>query len=271
MRQSYLRGQLAPGRRGPGGERVGRGRAQSLDFDGISPYAVGDDVRAIDWRATARTRHPQVKRFLAQSHRGRMLVADLSGDLYFGTRERLMAKTVALAAGYLAWEALILHEPLGLSVPQVALVEPRRGRRHLLRLLDVLKAAYDNPAPRTNLALATSAASAQMRSGDELCVISDFAEPLEPFLAATRPLAEMRTLRAFVVEDALLRQPLQPGVYPARDSAAGRRHIFRIGARTAATAEDASAAARALQAEKLRDAGWRVHDATDLLPRKPAM
>src|SRR6056297_3988092 len=50
MRPLRVSGPFARGRRGPGGERAGRGHAVSLHFEGIAPYAPGDDVRWIDWR-----------------------------------------------------------------------------------------------------------------------------------------------------------------------------------------------------------------------------
>ena len=59
------------------GERIGRGWAQTLDFDGISPYQSGDDVRWIHWLATARSGQVQMRRFAAESHRARMIVVDL--------------------------------------------------------------------------------------------------------------------------------------------------------------------------------------------------
>ena len=50
-----LRGTLAPGERFPTGMRPSRRRAQGVDLDSIGPYVVGDDLRFMDWRATART------------------------------------------------------------------------------------------------------------------------------------------------------------------------------------------------------------------------
>ena len=104
VRPHHVRGPFVRGERVPVGERPGRGRAPGLDFDGISPYIHGDDVRWIDWRATARSAEVQVRRFAAQSHRARMIVLDLHAELYFATRRRLMAKTAVLVAARLAWE-----------------------------------------------------------------------------------------------------------------------------------------------------------------------
>ncbi len=265
-RPLHLRGPLAPGQRMPGGERSGRGRAQGFDLDGVGPYTPGDDVRWIDWRATARSGTPKSKRFLAHSHRARMIVPDLAADLRFGTRVRLMLKTVALAAAHLAWESLILAEPVGLALPGETAVEPRRGRRHLLRLLVMLRAAHDRTTGREALAAAVNEASGMVGRRDEVCVISDFAG-VSGFVSESRALAEIRTLRAFLVEDPLSHRPLPRGVYPARNPADGARRAFRIGPRAAAMSEEIAGACRAETVRQLRDGGWEVRNALDLLPR----
>jgi len=142
VRPAWLRGEPPPGRRGPDGERAGRGRARSLDFDGIGPYAPGDDVRRIDWRATARSGRVQVRQFAARSRRVRMVVLDLHAGLWFGARTRLMAKTAALTAARLAWESCALNERVGILLPGAEAMGVRRGRRHVLRLLDRLRREY---------------------------------------------------------------------------------------------------------------------------------
>ena len=97
----HVRGKLPAGRRGPEGDRPGLGRSTTLDFDGLSPYVPGDDVRAIDWRATMRSGQTIMRRFAAGSHRAHVLVVDLRPDLYFGTEERLMSED-GLPGGRLA-------------------------------------------------------------------------------------------------------------------------------------------------------------------------
>ena len=46
-----------------GGGRPSHSRGQGLDFDDLRAYVPGDDVRAIDWNVTARTREPFVRRY----------------------------------------------------------------------------------------------------------------------------------------------------------------------------------------------------------------
>lgn len=273
----HCRAPRGPGSRIGGGERLGAGWARSLDFDGIGPYSVGDDVRWIHWRATARSSRVQVRRFAAESHRARMIVADLDPALCFGTRERLMVKTVALIAARLAWEALAAQEPVGLAVDDdPAEAGPRRGKRHVLRLLARLQAryAYVCHQQETQGAVAIPAVltgvSLPLRRGDEICLVSDFGNLDSTFARASIALAATRTLRAFVVEDPLFRAAPPPGRYPLRHpttsvpvSAVFRRH------EVPATRETIRRLRRERR-RRLEDCGWAVEDALDLLPRDRA-
>ena len=38
---------------------------RSLEFDELRPYVPGDDVRDIDWKASARSGHVLIKRFVS--------------------------------------------------------------------------------------------------------------------------------------------------------------------------------------------------------------
>ena len=251
----HVRGRLQAGHRGPDGERPGRGRANSLDFDGLALYLPGDDVRTIDWRATNRTGQTVVRRFAAASHRAHMLVVDLRADLMFGTSGIVMAKTACLAAAWLAWKSLTLNEPVGLTVGDET-IAPRRGRRHVLRLLDRLADAY-SVTNKTEAHVDCEAAAALIGRKDELCIISDLPSDPEPFVVAGRALSRIRVLRYVLVEDPVLTEPLPPGRYPIRGSD-GRRQVFRIGK---ARPPDLGIENR------LRDAGWMIERARDFLPR----
>lgn len=49
---------------------------RTLDFDELRPYVPGDDVRDIDWKATARSGAVLIKRFVSETHHKVLLVAD---------------------------------------------------------------------------------------------------------------------------------------------------------------------------------------------------
>ncbi len=253
----HVRGRLTPGQRGPDGDRPGRGRSTTLDFDGLSPYVPGDDVRAIDWRATMRSGQTVMRRFAAASHRARMLVVDLRSDLYFGTAVQTMAKTACLSAAWLAWNAVVLHEPVGLSVGSTT-IRPRRGRRHVLRLLDVLAEAYSDEARSGERPFDCEAAAALVGQKDEVCLISDLPTDPQPLATVGRALSRSRVLRFVLVEDPFVTRVPAAGRYPVRGPD-GRRQVIRVskGKPLDPTTET-----------RLRDAGWTVERALDLLPRR---
>ncbi len=254
-----VRGGLAAGQRMPSGTRPGKGRAHSLDFDGISPYVPGDDVRWIEWNSSLRTGVTQMRRFAAESHRARMIVLDLRSDLYFGATDRLMAKSAGLVAAWLGWESLALQEPVGLIVPEQVEIAPRRGRRHLLALLDAITRAYRHPSENSGVDHALDAASLALGRGDEICLVSDLPVDPAPLADQARRLSRLRQLRLYLVEDRAFLSAPRAGRYPSRGPD-GQRHAPVIGPKGAS---DGGTDRR----RALRDAGWDIVSAADILPR----
>ena len=58
------------------GGRYALVHTRSLEFDDLRRYVPGDDVRDIDWRATARSGHVLIKRFVSEKHHKILVVAD---------------------------------------------------------------------------------------------------------------------------------------------------------------------------------------------------
>jgi uncharacterized protein (DUF58 family) len=60
------------------GRAAVRTRGQGTEFDSLRDYVEGDDVRSIDWRATARRRDLVVRTWQPEQHRRVVLVVDTS-------------------------------------------------------------------------------------------------------------------------------------------------------------------------------------------------
>lgn len=58
------------------GEKITRGRGQGTEFDSLREYVVGDDIRSIEWRATARAEHVVVKTWRPERDRRVLCVLD---------------------------------------------------------------------------------------------------------------------------------------------------------------------------------------------------
>jgi uncharacterized protein (DUF58 family) len=84
-------------------------RGQGTEFDSLREYALGDDVRSIDWRASARAEHVMVRTWRPERDRRVLIVLDTSrwaagrvGDqtrLEAGIEVALLLGAVAAAGG----------------------------------------------------------------------------------------------------------------------------------------------------------------------------
>lgn len=88
------------------GEYAAITAGRSLDFDDLREYIPGDEVDDIDWKATARTGHPLVKRYKQTRRHDVYLAVDtgrgMAAAAEGGTSKRDIAILIAGTLGYLA-------------------------------------------------------------------------------------------------------------------------------------------------------------------------
>ena len=84
--------------RGESGNWLGSGVGNSIDFHDHRPYLPGDDPRAIDWQAYARTGHYTMKLYREEVSPRVDLVLDVSGSMTFDAAKRRRRRG-ALKAG----------------------------------------------------------------------------------------------------------------------------------------------------------------------------
>jgi uncharacterized protein (DUF58 family) len=84
-----------------------------VEFETVRPYVVGDDVRYIDWRVTARIGKPQVKTFRAESDRNVLIVVDANAYMRFGTRGTFKSVQAARTAALLCWKSVQQQDRVG--------------------------------------------------------------------------------------------------------------------------------------------------------------
>ena len=95
------------------GNYLARTKGKGMEFDEVRHYQTGDDVRAIDWRVTARTGKTHTKLFREEVERPVLVATDLSANMQFGSQ--LLYKTVQAAhlAALVAWHAKSRGDRLG--------------------------------------------------------------------------------------------------------------------------------------------------------------
>jgi uncharacterized protein (DUF58 family) len=113
-------------------------RGRGMDFEELREYIPGDDVRDIDWNVTYRLGRPFVKNFREERELGIILAMDISASLAFGSGPCTKREFAAEVAATLAFSAARNSDKAGLLLftDQVELfLPPRKGRRHILRLI----------------------------------------------------------------------------------------------------------------------------------------
>jgi uncharacterized protein (DUF58 family) len=151
-------------------------RGQGMEFAEVREYQPGDDVRTIEWNVTARMGHPFIKKYVEERELTVLLAVDLSGSEQFGTRGRFKAELATEMAAVLALSAVRNNDRVGLLVFSDHVehfVPPRKGRRHVLRIIrDLL--AFRPLGRGTDLAGALDYVNRVLRHRSIVFVLSDF-------------------------------------------------------------------------------------------------
>jgi uncharacterized protein (DUF58 family) len=113
-------------------------KGRGMDFEELREYIPGDDVRDIDWNVTNRLGRPFVKRFREERELAAVLAVDVSGSSAFGSGNLSKREYAAEVTATLALSATRNGDKVALLLftEQVELfIPPRKGRRHILRIV----------------------------------------------------------------------------------------------------------------------------------------
>ncbi len=113
-------------------------KGRGMDFEELREYIPGDEVRDIDWNVTFRMGRPFVKRYREERELALVLAVDVSASSAFGSLRRSKREFAAEIAGTLALSAARSSDKVALLLfsDRVELyLPPRKGRRHILRLV----------------------------------------------------------------------------------------------------------------------------------------
>lgn len=158
-------------------------RGRGLSFEELRGYLPGDDVRAIDWKVTARTGSPHIRVYSEERDRPALLVVDQRMSMFFGTVHAMKSVVAAEAAALVAFGILKGGDRVGGIVfgdGIVAELRPRRQRQAVTRLLTALDAAQaqlgaEQPDAAPDLLETVLISAARLAPRDHLVLIlSDF-------------------------------------------------------------------------------------------------
>lgn len=167
------------------GGRYALVHTRSLEFDDLRPYVPGDDVRDIDWKATARSGHVLIKRFVSEKHHKILVVADAGRNSTAlapsGETKRDVAAHVIGAMGLIT---LRRSDEIGMVFGDVrgcVDIRLRRGETHIEYLLHRFHEQTTSRPARSDIVTQLNWVATHYRHRMLVFVVSD--EPdLEPRL-----------------------------------------------------------------------------------------
>ena len=151
-----------------------------MEYDESRLYTPGDDIRALDWRVTARTGRTHTKLYRDERDRPVILSVDYRHSMYFGTRTMFKSALAIRLAAVLAWRAYAHGDRVGHQLfAENGLLEaaPELGRSAVLK---TLKSLVDGPGSNTGnlegdpLTLAFERLPRHARPGCLIQILSDF-------------------------------------------------------------------------------------------------
>ncbi|MCA9416311.1 MAG: DUF58 domain-containing protein [Candidatus Omnitrophica bacterium] len=119
------------------GRHGSRLRGRGLSFEELRDYRPGDDIRTIDWRATARLRKPYVRVYNEERDRPVLFLVDQRKSMFFGSARTTKATAAAECAALGAWRALDGGDRIGAIIfndEECLQIRPQRSRETVLRM-----------------------------------------------------------------------------------------------------------------------------------------
>lgn len=173
-------------------------KGSGLDFDQIREYVQGDDVRFIDWNASARMDKLLVKQYTEERSRTVVLAVDISASRQFGDHEESKADLMAEIAGVLALVATYGNDHVALilfSDEVEQYIPPGRGRNHAHTILEAIFGA--KPARSGTSVEHVLKRLAQLKRRDGVAfLISDFIdEHFQTYLPVVSNMYDLVALR----------------------------------------------------------------------------
>lgn len=156
-----------------------RKRGQGTDFASLREYISGDDVRSMDWKATARRDRPVLRVYEVDKEQAMMVLVD-AGRMMVSDLEGLSRFDHALnAALSLVLTGLMRNDQVGLGIfadKPILFMPPRRGKAYISRILEACCDVFPKMVEPDYLGALSYFAGAH-KSRSLMVVITDLTDP----------------------------------------------------------------------------------------------
>ena len=161
-------------------------KGTGFEFDQIREYSFGDDIRFIDWKASARNDKLLVKQYIEERSRTIFLVVDVSQSSIFGSGQHNKNSRIVELASVLALVAQHGKDRVGLlmfSDKIEGYIPPGNSLQHVHHIMQTLL-SFKPKQSKTDISKALQHLLSIKKSDAIVFLISDFIdETLDAYLA----------------------------------------------------------------------------------------
>jgi len=158
------------------GEYQSAFKGRGMEFEEVRPYIEGDEIRFIDWNVTAKLNEPYVKVFREERELQIYLLVDISSSLFFGSTKETKKELLLKISALLSLVSMNNNDRVGLIIftdRVEKVIPPRKGRKHVLRLISELL-TFDPVPRRTDLNAALEMLNTFAKKSSIVFLLSDF-------------------------------------------------------------------------------------------------
>ena len=199
-------------------------KGMGMEFEEVRPYTPGDEVRTIDWNVTARMGQPYIKSFVEERELTVMLLVDASASGDFASQKNFKRELAAELAAVLSFSATTNDDKVGLLIftDKIELyIPPRKGRRHVLRLIRELL-AFEPEQRGTDIKLALDTVNRILKRRSIVFLISDFLADPQGYQKSLFMANRKHDLIAIHLQDPLENEMPNVGLLALEDAESGR-------------------------------------------------
>ncbi|MGE4517955.1 MAG: DUF58 domain-containing protein [Desulfobacteraceae bacterium] len=152
-------------------------RGSGMEFEEVREYKPGDDVRAIDWKVSARMNRPYIKVFREEREACVIIMIDMSSSGIFTSSSMTKTEKAAEFAAVAAYAAIKNNDRAGLILftDDVELyLPPKKGVSHVWRLIKEIYTFERKKGLKTDISKALNFFSKVSGSKTICFLVSDF-------------------------------------------------------------------------------------------------
>ena len=198
-------------------------RGSGFEFDQIREYREGDDIRFIDWKASARSNQLLLKEYIEERSRRIILCVDVSKSSSFGSGSQTKADFMAEVAAVIALVSDNRKDRVGLvlfSDEVEFYLPPGRGLQHVHVIMEYLL-GYTSSRSGTSIGSVLKWLGRFSWRDAVICILSDFIDTGADYSQQLVHIAKRHDLVALRIFDKRERFIPSVGLVTVQDSETG--------------------------------------------------